>query len=98
MKDQRIVIAGGTGFIGQEICNYFGKENQVIILTRKVQGEKNNAFGDALLDPNISKNIQYVEWDGKTAGRWIAAIDGADLLINLSGHTVNCRYTDANKQ
>src|SRR5439155_21926616 len=35
-------------------------------------------------------------WDGKTLGAWAAAIDGADIGVNLAGRTVNCRYTEDN--
>ncbi len=35
-------------------------------------------------------------WDGKTLGPWAAELDGADIVINLAGRTVNCRYTEEN--
>ena len=34
-------------------------------------------------------------WDGKTIGAWVAEIDGADVVINLAGRSVNCRYDAA---
>ncbi len=37
-------------------------------------------------------------WDGKTPGDWVREIDGADVVINLAGRTVNCRYTKENLQ
>lgn len=37
-----------------------------------------------------------VEWDGKTLGPWQTEIDGADIVLNLAGRSVNCRYTEAN--
>ncbi len=36
-------------------------------------------------------------WDGTTLGRWTDEIDGADVVINLAGRNVNCRYTQANR-
>ncbi len=39
-----------------------------------------------------------VAWDGRTLGPWAAAIDGADVVINLAGRSVNCRYDDANRR
>jgi uncharacterized protein len=39
-----------------------------------------------------------VRWDGRTAGPWIAEIDGADVVVNLAGRSVNCRYTEANRR
>ncbi|MGW0481806.1 TIGR01777 family oxidoreductase [Nonomuraea sp. NPDC003214] len=34
-----------------------------------------------------------VHWDGETPGPWTAEIDGSDLVVNLAGRSVNCRYT-----
>ncbi|WP_336054033.1 TIGR01777 family oxidoreductase [Streptomyces sp. CA2R101] len=39
-----------------------------------------------------------VRWDGVTRGPWEAAIDGSDVVINLAGRSVSCRYTPANLQ
>ncbi|MFE0208436.1 TIGR01777 family oxidoreductase [Streptomyces sp. NPDC058985] len=38
------------------------------------------------------------QWDGRTLGPWAAAVDGSDVVINLAGRTVSCRYTAANLQ
>ncbi|MFD5157152.1 DUF1731 domain-containing protein [Streptomyces hawaiiensis] len=37
-----------------------------------------------------------VHWDGVTPGPWVAEIDGSDVVVNLAGRSVNCRYTPAN--
>ncbi|MFE1171591.1 TIGR01777 family oxidoreductase [Streptomyces sp. NPDC058773] len=37
-----------------------------------------------------------VAWDGATPGPWTAALDGSDVVINLAGRSVSCRYTQAN--
>ncbi|MFC8448906.1 DUF1731 domain-containing protein [Kitasatospora sp. NPDC057223] len=37
-------------------------------------------------------------WDGRTLGPWAEAVDGSDLVVNLAGRSVNCRYTPANVQ
>jgi uncharacterized protein (TIGR01777 family) len=39
-----------------------------------------------------------VPWDGRSAGPWIDVIDGADVVVNLAGRSVNCRYTEANRR
>ncbi|MFI0712413.1 TIGR01777 family oxidoreductase [Streptomyces inhibens] len=39
-----------------------------------------------------------VRWDGKTLGPWADALDGSDVVINLAGRSVSCRYTAANLQ
>jgi uncharacterized protein len=81
----KIVIAGGTGFLGSCLIEHYTKMGaQLIILTRG----KSRA----------SENIQYVNWDGKTLGPWSEVLAGADVLINLNGKSVDCRYTDENKK
>ncbi len=84
MKNKRIIIAGGTGFIGHGLVEYFGADNDIVILTRRPQP--------------ASGRVQYLAWDGRTRGDWAAALEGADLLINLTGKSVNCRYNEANRQ
>lgn len=39
---------------------------------------------------------RQVAWDGRTSGPWAAEIDGSDVVINLAGRSVSCRYTEAN--
>lgn len=84
MRNKKIVIAGGTGFIGKGLCAYFGTDNDVVVLTR----QPSDAAG----------RVRDVYWDGRTLSGWAEYLDGADLLINLTGKSVNCRYTAANKQ
>ncbi|MEU8651696.1 DUF1731 domain-containing protein [Streptomyces sp. NPDC048737] len=35
-------------------------------------------------------------WDGRSPGPWTEAVDGADVVVNLAGRSVSCRYTPAN--
>lgn len=98
MKNKKIVIAGGTGFIGEEMIRYFGKDNQLFILTRQVPGALNNRNHYHSLTEKDLQQVQYVKWDAETTGDWVQYIDGADLIINLAGKSVNCRYTTKNKQ
>ena len=44
------------------------------------------------------KNENEVFWDGKNIGAWANELENADLLLNLAGKSVNCRYTDENKK
>jgi uncharacterized protein (TIGR01777 family) len=99
MKNKKIVIAGGAGFIGQALAARWGKDNEVVILSRQSTGEKNNSYGRKLLKAADGYRIVYRHWDGKRVeGQWAAELDGCDLVVNLSGRSVNCRYTDHNKQ
>jgi len=94
---KKIVIAGGTGFIGTSLIKYFSKDNEVIVLTRGIKNEKNNSFGHKKEIPGMP-HIQYVIWDARNHGSWTSVLEDAHLLINLCGKTVNCRYTDKNKK
>jgi len=96
MKNKKIILAGGTGFMGQEMTKYFGKENEIIILTRQVNGKTNRNDYNSL-SPEDVKNIRYVKWDGKTVDEWVNEMNDADLVINLAGKSVNCRYNQKNK-
>ncbi|MEO5890721.1 MAG: TIGR01777 family oxidoreductase [Ferruginibacter sp.] len=98
MKNKKIIIAGGSGFIGQELCNFFGDQNEVVILSRQIPGKKTNAFGENHVKKEIVNNIRFVKWDAARLDTWATEIDGSDLVINLAGKSVNCRYTEKNKK
>lgn len=85
MKYQKIVLAGGNGYLGAVLAEYFKPlATQIIILARKSAAENGN--------------IKTMVWDGKTEGDWTTQLNGADLLVNLCGKNVNCRYTEKNMQ
>lgn len=98
MKNKKIIIAGGTGFIGQELCNYFGSNNEIVTLGRGMKHQQTNALGEYHLKKELAGNIRVVKWDAKTLGDWKTELNGADVVINLAGKSVNCRYTKKNKQ
>lgn len=85
----KIVIPGGSGQIGQVLARqYRGAGHTVVILGR---GEGVTPHPEGAGSPGGS-----LAWDGKTLGPWAAELDGADVVINLAGRTVNCRYTEEN--
>ncbi|WKB80255.1 TIGR01777 family oxidoreductase [Cellulophaga lytica] len=80
----KLVIAGGTGFLGNELLDFYtSKFAEIIVLTRS--------------KPYQAKNINYVQWDAKTIGTWHSCLNNADVLINLTGKSVDCRFTKKNK-
>jgi uncharacterized protein (TIGR01777 family) len=82
---KKIVIAGGSGFIGTALANHYTSNGfDVIILTRGVTKSQDGT--------------SFVHWNGNTLSTWVSALEGAEILINLTGKSVDCRYTDKNKQ
>ncbi len=51
---------------------------------------------DVVVIGRHEKLASQIEWDGKTLGAWAKHLDGADVVINLAGRNVNCRYTEKN--
>ena len=79
----RIVIPGGSGQVGTVLARAFhGDGHDVVVLSRGPQ----------------RRPWRVVAWDGVTPGAWRCAIDGADVVINLTGRSVNCRYNAANRE
>ena len=82
---KKLIIAAGTGFLGQVLVEHFkNKFDEIVIFTR---GEH-----------KILDAIKYINWDAKTFSGWENELENASVLINLAGKSVDCRYTDANKK
>ena len=82
---KKLIIAAGTGFLGQVLVNHFAsKFDQIVILTRGKSKEENG--------------IKYVNWDARKLSGWETELENATVLINLAGKSVDCRYTKANKK
>ena len=84
-QPNKLILAGGTGFLGQVLATYFGAPHwEVVILTRS-QGRSCLAG-------------RSVEWDAKTLGPWCRELEGATAVVNLTGKSVNCRYNAKNRK
>lgn len=98
MKDKKIIIAGGTGFFGQALAGRWGKDNRIVILSRQVGRSSNNSYGERALTAAQGYHLTWWRWDGEhVESHWAKEIEGADLVINLAGRSVNCRYTAHNR-
>jgi uncharacterized protein len=51
---------------------------------------------DVVILTRSPRGQRQVHWDGSTLGDWAAEIDGSDVVINLAGRSVSCRYTREN--
>ncbi len=99
MKNKKIIITGGTGFIGQALAKYWGKENRIVLLSRQTVNGHSNNYNKALIKAKDGYNVTYWRWDALHLEKhWANEIDGADIVINLAGKSVNCRYGEKNKQ
>src|SRR5690606_24735635 len=98
MLNKKIILAGGSGFIGQGLAEEFGRDNEIVILGRQAGGRNNN-LGLKKTGNNADLNIRYVKWNAKDVeDSWAKELDGADLVINLAGKSVNCRYRQKQKR
>ena len=81
----KIVIPGGSGQVGTLLARHFQQKHEVVILSRT---------------PQTASPAQWrsVTWDARSLGSWVTELDGADVVINLAGKNVNCRYTPENQR
>ncbi len=81
----RIILAGGSGFLGQVLLRWFaGCGWEVVVLTRS---------------PRLrTDGVIEVGWDGEALGQWSTELEGATAVINLAGRSVNCRYHARNRR
>jgi hypothetical protein len=79
----KIVIPGGSGQVGTLLARALTADGHEIVVLSRTPGDA---------------PWRVVAWDAKTVGDWAAEIDGADVVINLAGRSVNCRYTPQNRR
>lgn len=81
---RRIILAGGSGFLGQIIARHLQPRGWTpVVLTRS---------------PRPQASFEELVWDGRTVGEWAKRLEGADAVLNLAGRSVNCRYTPENRR
>lgn len=80
---KRIVIAGGSGFIGTALAVEFcARGFEVIVLTRSPKAR--------------TDGIRELAWDGEHLGEWLSCLNEAEAVINLTGRNINCPHTSEN--
>ena len=80
----KIVIAGGSGQVGNVLRRAFAPKHEVVVLSRRGSEGGNGS--------------RFVQWNGETLGDWAQELDGTEVLINLAGRSVNCRYNAQNRR
>jgi uncharacterized protein len=77
---KRVVIAGGSGFIGSALAaEWLAQGGEAVVLTRSPRQR--------------SDGVLEVQWDGVHLGEWIQFLNGADAVVGLAGKNINCRHT-----
>ena len=74
--DRKIIIAGGTGFVGSHLAKKFISLGYVVAI--------------------ISRQKNHINWDNSSA--ITRALENSEMLINLAGKSVDCRYNEKNKK
>jgi len=82
---KQVVLAGGSGLVGGVLCRAFRTQGwRVTVLTRGAPGR--------------TDRVERVQWDAESGGAWTSVLEGADLLVNLAGTSLQCLHTAANRQ
>ena len=78
----RIVIAGGAGFLGSALSTELRRDGWTITVLTR-----------------HARSSNHVRWDPYGSDTtWARSLDDADAVINLSGASINKRWTDAHKR
>lgn len=77
-----MVIVGGNGFLGNHLRQHFQRLGYRVVVIGR----------------NVGPGPDSVRWDARRPGPWAAELEGAGLLVNLAGRTVDCRYNEANQR
>jgi uncharacterized protein len=79
----RIVVPGGSGQVGTIVARHFQSEGHDVVVFAR----------------NVSRAPwRMVAWDGTNLNSWTEELENADIVLNLAGRNVNCRYNDANRR
>ena len=82
----RILIPGGSGQVGTLLARHlFAQGHEITVLSRHLKDHPEQRW-------------RQLAWDGTTPGPWVEELHRADAVINLSGRSVNCRYTPRNRR
>jgi uncharacterized protein (TIGR01777 family) len=78
----RVIVTGGTGFIGPKLCERLvSRGHDVIALTRDASRSRDH----------VHPKVRVVSW--AEGASWEGFVDGAGALVNLAGETIAQRWT-----
>ena len=109
VNSKRIVIAGGSGFIGRALAAAFcARDFEVVVLTRRSGagtlpvscpdgvGQGDGDAAGQKYTRRMPVPLRAEAWNGVGPGAWTALLDGAAAVINLTGKNINCPHTPGN--
>ena len=79
----RIVLPGGSGQVGTLVARHFHSQGHDVVVIARTAGRA---------------PWRTVPWNGESLGPWTEEFENADLVINVAGRNVNCRYSEANRR
>ena len=79
----RIVLLGGSGHVGNLLARHFHQQGHSVTVFSRTPRQM---------------PWRVVAWDFSTPGPWVEELEESDVCINLTGKSVNCRYTAANRK
>jgi uncharacterized protein len=82
-NERRVIIAGGSGFIGRSLAQELLKRDYDVVVLTRAPHERADGVIEA-------------EWSGEHVGEWIKFLDGAAAVINLTGKNISCPHTPEN--
>jgi uncharacterized protein (TIGR01777 family) len=81
----RIILAGGSGFIGTSIAPFLHQRDYELVVLTRAPSHQEGA-------------IRHVQWNGRTLGDWAEVLEDSLALVNLTGKSINCRHTRENRR
>ena len=79
----RVIIFGGTGFIGLSLAKHLKSWGYTPVIIGRKSG-------------NLYHDFEYHAWDARTLGPWVQALEQAIAIVNLTGKSVDCVKTPEN--
>ncbi len=82
---KKLIIAGGSGTIGKLLIDHLQDRFQEIVVLSRSSDRQEDGY-------------RIAQWDAKNLGSWTKEIEGAELIINLTGKSIETRFTEENKK